>query len=169
MQLVKKICLLGDFSVGKTSLIRRFTENRFDESYLSTIGVKVSRKSIALHTTVPTMLTLMIWDTSGSEPFTNIVQTYYQGASGAVLVCDLTRAETVNSLSKYAHNFLNVNASVPLVVLVNKVDMINERSVSDELIAEMIAPLGAPWLHTSAKTGEGVDEAFHLLGRLLNT
>jgi Fe2+ transport system protein B len=64
---------------------------------------------------------------------------------------------------------LNVNASVPLVVLVNKVDMINERSVSDELISEMIAPLGAPWLHTSAKTGEGVDEAFHLLGRLLNT
>ncbi len=169
MHYIKKICLLGDFSVGKTSLIRRFTENRFDDSYLSTIGVKVSRKEIPLQVAAPVTLTLMIWDTSGSEPFTNIVRTYYQGASGALLVGDLTRAETVASLATYAREFHSVNVAVPLVVLANKADLIKERTVSDDLIAEVTAPLSASWLYTSAKTGEGVDAAFHLLGQLIYT
>lgn len=165
MQVAKKICLLGDFSVGKTSLVRRFTENRFDDRYLSTIGVKVSRKVIELQTTGQVTLTLMIWDTSGSEPFNNIVRTYYQGAAGALLVCDLTREETLASLAAYAQDFCSVNANVPLVVLANKVDLHNERAVPDEQVVTATTELGAPWLHTSAKTGAGVDEAFHLLGQ----
>lgn len=169
MHYVKKICLLGDFSVGKTSLVRRFTENRFDDRYLSTLGVKVSRKLLSLEPKAPVQVTLMIWDTSGGDPFSNVVRSYYQGASGALLVCDLTRIDTIASMQRYAHEFRNVNAGVPLVVLLNKVDLINERMVSDDLIAETTTALGAPWFYSSAKTGQGVEPGFHALGELICT
>ena len=95
----KKICLLGDFSVGKTSLINRFVYDRFDERYLSTIGVKVTRKELAPRQGRPAHL--LIWDMAGSEDFSGVRNNYLQGASGALLVCDLTRANTLDSLTNY--------------------------------------------------------------------
>ena len=103
-----KICLIGDFAVGKTSLIRRFTESRFSDTYLSTIGVRVSRRVVQIADTPPTTLTMLIWDTAGSEPFTTIVQSYYRGARGAALVCDLTRSDTAAALERYAQEFLQI-------------------------------------------------------------
>ena len=110
-----KICLIGDFAVGKTSLIRRFTESRFSDTYLSTIGVRVSRRVVQIADTPPTALTMLIWDTAGSEPFTTIVRSYYRGARGAALVCDLTRSDTAAALERYAQEFLQVNPCVPLL------------------------------------------------------
>ncbi|MFN3372526.1 MAG: Rab family GTPase, partial [Chloroflexus sp.] len=89
-QLAAKICLLGEFSVGKTSLIRRFVEGIFDERYLSTLGVKISRHSLTID---HIDMNLIIWDTTGGERFNQIVQNYYRGAAGALLVCDLTRPD----------------------------------------------------------------------------
>jgi small GTP-binding protein len=161
-QLTKKICLIGDFAVGKTSLVRRFTESRFDEHYLSTIGVRVSRKATSL--TPEITLTMMIWDTAGGEAFNHIVRTYYQGASGALLVCDLTRIETVTGLVGYASDFLSVNPGAPLVIIGNKLDLAGQHMVSLERLADLARVLGAPWVRSSAKTGDGVDQAFHTLG-----
>jgi small GTP-binding protein len=168
MQYTKKICLIGDFSVGKTSLIRRFTEGRFDDSYLSTIGVKVSRKQILLDTSGQVEITFMIWDTAGSEGFSNIVRRYYQGAAGALLVCDLTRAATVQSLEAYARDFHSINAGVPLVILANKVDLVQERAVTSDQLDEINRTLNAAHIYTSAKSGEGVEEGFYRLGRLID-
>jgi small GTP-binding protein len=160
--LTKKICLIGDFAVGKTSLVRRFVESRFSEGYLSTIGVRVSRRVVDLP---PRSLNLMIWDTAGGDPFSSVVQSYYRGASGALLVCDLTRGETVASIGRYAQEFRAVNPGSPLVVVGNKVDLASQRAVTDEQIAEASSAYGAPWYLSSAKTGEQVEQAFLTLGQ----
>lgn len=134
MNQIAKVCLIGDFAVGKTSLIRRFTESRFSESYLSTIGIRVSRKT--LQTSDSSTLTLMIWDTAGGEPFTTVVRSYYRGSRGAALVCDVTRPETVTSLMRYAREFHTVNPGVSLIMMANKIDLRSERAVTDAQLDE---------------------------------
>ena len=96
----KKICLVGDFSVGKTSLIRRFVENKFSDRYLSTVGVKISRKSIEVETAIASQLVnLLIWDIEGQTKFQSIATSYLKGASGSIIVADITRPETLEHLS----------------------------------------------------------------------
>ncbi|MCX7860317.1 MAG: GTP-binding protein [Chloroflexus sp.] len=161
-RLVAKICLLGEFSVGKTSLIRRFVEGIFDERYLSTLGVKISRHTLQVD---HINMDLIIWDTTGGERFDQIVQNYYRGAAGALLVCDLTRPDTLPVLSEYAAAFHRASPATPLVIAANKVDLTTQRRIADEEIAALAASLSADWLCTSARTGEGVSEAFQTLGR----
>ncbi len=157
----KKICLLGDFAVGKTSLVRRFIEGVFDDKYLSTIGARVSRKVLTVHG-VP--LTLLVWDLAGEEKFARVMHSYYRGAAGAILVCDLTRAETFPSLKDYVQAFWGVNPRAPVVVVGNKVDLLEQRLISDAELAEVAAELNAFWLTSSAKTGENVQGLFEQLG-----
>lgn len=157
---MKKVCLLGDFSVGKTSLVRRFVEGRFDDRYLSTIGVKISRKELERETHT---LNLLIWDLAGSEEFEHVSQRYLLGASGALIVCDLTRPDTVAVLEDYAEQMTAMNPDVAIVLIGNKVDLVEERAVEDDTIAAAAEALGRPWLLTSAKSGEKVDDAFLLL------
>lgn len=97
--LSKKVCLLGDFAVGKTSLVRRFVHDYFDDQYLSTIGVKVSRKTINIAQGEQIVeLTMMLWDLAGSEEFTHLRASYLRGAAGVLLVGDLTRPLTFDTL-----------------------------------------------------------------------
>ncbi|WP_298402880.1 Rab family GTPase [uncultured Chloroflexus sp.] len=161
-QLTAKICLLGEFSVGKTSLIRRFVEGIFDERYLSTLGVKISRHSLKLN---HIDINLIIWDTTGGERFNQIVQNYYRGAAGALLVCDLTRPDTLPVLSEYAEAFHRASPHTPLVIAANKADLTEQRRIADDDIAAVATNLSADWLCTSARTGAGVNEAFQVLGR----
>jgi len=168
----KKVCLVGDFAVGKTSLIRRFVYDLFDDKYLSTIGVKVSRKRIMLPSAegadAPlTELTMMLWDLAGSEEFTQVRASYLRGTAGALLVCDLTRAETLESLRSYADDLWSVSPSARVVLAANKQDLVEERQLTVEQIEAAAADLGAPFYLTSAKTGQGVEAAFYHLGRLL--
>lgn len=167
LQRSKKICLLGEFGVGKSSLIRRFVESRFDDRYLSTIGVLVSRKSVALDRPAPIDLTMMIWDTAGGEPFSTVVRSYYQGAAGALIVCDLTRAETSAALSDYATNLRAVNPQAQLVLVANKVDLVGQREISDDQLTAVSRHLAAPLVLSSARTGEGVEDAFQLLANAI--
>ena len=107
----KKICLLGDFGVGKTSLIRQFVEDRFDDRYLTTIGVKISRKTIARSYGSMSML---IWDLAGSTGFNSISNSsYMQGTAGAVIVCDITRRETLAIFSEYRASSPNYESEDP--------------------------------------------------------
>jgi small GTP-binding protein len=159
----KKICMLGDFAVGKTSLVRRFVEGRFDDRYLSTIGVKISRRAVEL-SQYPS-IHLLVWDLAGSEEFTGLQTSYLQGASGALLVCDLTRAATCDTLESYAGRLRQVNARVMMIIAGNKADMVEQRVVSDEQLAKLAGKLGATSFLTSAKTGDGVEQAFQSLTR----
>jgi small GTP-binding protein len=167
-KLSKKVCLLGDFSVGKTSLLRRFVEGRFDERYLSTIGVKVDRKVMPLSTpNGDVSLTLMLWDLAGGPDAGPVVPSYYRGASGAVIACDLTRPETLSGVSKYAESFLTANPAARLVMAANKVDLVEERRMGDDELADVSSAIKAALFLTSAKTGEQVEAMFQELGTRL--
>jgi small GTP-binding protein len=156
----KKVCLLGDFAVGKTSLIRRFVEGRFDEKYLSTIGVNISRKSV---TRPDYTLNLLIWDLAGGDDYTEAAASYLRGAAGALIVCDLTREETLAAYERYATQLRAVNAKAALVFVANKVDLADQRAISDESLQSATDHLGGPCHFTSAKTGQQVEDAFRSL------
>ena len=164
----KKVCLLGDFAVGKTSLVRRFVYDIFDEKYISTIGVKVSRKTVAvpLDDGVVVELTMMLWDLAGSEDFGQMRGSYLRGSSGAILVCDLTRPETLISLDGYMTDLRKINPEAMIVVVANKNDSREHRLLLHQ-VEEGAANLGAKCFVTSARTGENVEDMFRYLGRVL--
>ncbi|MBK8619642.1 MAG: GTP-binding protein [Anaerolineales bacterium] len=155
----KKICLLGDFGVGKTSLVQRLVAGRFDDKYLSTVGVKVSRKTLGRSYGEMNML---VWDLAGSNGFESISSNaYMQGAKGALIVCDLTRRDTLLALGNYARQSQIMNPGIQLVFVCNKADLVKERVISDlDLLAVLSAFNETKFFLTSAKTGEQVEEAF---------
>lgn len=164
----KKICLLGDFAVGKSSLMRRFVYDRFDDKYLSTIGVKVSRKTIMTPKGSDVAeLNMMIWDLAGSEEFTPIRASYFGGAAGAVLVCDLTRTETLDHLEAYVNDFYRVRPNTKIVIAANKVDLSDQLLLDSQAVADVAGRLNAPYFMTSAKVGDDVDTMFRHLGQLI--
>jgi small GTP-binding protein len=166
--LSKKVCLLGDFAVGKTSLVRRFVYDRFDDRYITTIGVKVSRKTVAVVRAYGTVeLTMMLWDLAGSEEFDRVRASYLRGTAGAVLVCDLTRPETLDSLRTYQENLFNANPEAKLVLAANKQDLIEQQRLGTAQIEAFAAELDIPHYLTSAKTGDEVEQLFRQLGSLL--
>ena len=160
----KKICLLGSFAVGKTSLVRRYIQGRFDDKYLSTVGVKVSRKILPQRNCD---LHMLIWDLAGDKEFNRLEWGYLQGVAGAIIVCDLTRADSLLAYHKYVQQVRTINSSVPLVFFANKVDLTKERVISDQTLQSISSELGGSMLLTSAKTGEQVEEGFQLLAQRL--
>ncbi|BAZ13821.1 Ras family small GTPase [Calothrix sp. NIES-4071] len=167
----KKICLVGDFAVGKTSLIRRFVDRQFSDKYLSTVGVKISRKAVDLIDidSQQKELQLLIWDIEGSNKFKSIAPTYFQGAKGAIIVADVTQQETLTNISEHIQNFLLVNPQASIVVALNKSDLIEAEYL--EKIRQMYQfdnqnHVLSTYL-TSAKTGKNVDEMFQLLAHSL--
>lgn len=160
----KKVCLLGDFAVGKTSLVRRYVEGRFDEKYLSTIGVSISQKQVDWedHT-----CSLLIWDLAGGERFSAYQSSYLRGAAGALLVSDLTRPETQAALAQYAQDIRSVNPSAALVFLGNKIDLLSEPGASQAELAHLARGYASPCYLTSAKTGQAIQPAILALAQQL--
>jgi small GTP-binding protein len=170
----KKVCLLGDFAVGKTSLVRRFVYDLFDDKYISTIGVKVSRKTVAVPRDDQIVeLTLMLWDLAGSEEFDRVRASYLRGSAGAVLVCDLTRPETLHGLRRYAEELLAASPGAQVILAANKRDLVEPFPAEDlpvldlEEIEREASRLESPYRLTSAKTGDDVEDLFRRLGQLL--
>lgn len=166
--LSKKVCLLGDFAVGKTSLVRRFVYNLYDDKYLSTIGVKVSRKNVVLPLRADIVdLTLMLWDLAGSEEFNDVRASYLRGAAGGLLVCDLTRPDTLDSLFNYAAELRAMNDAATIVIAANKDDLRQQHQLTLDQVQTAASNLNAVCFSTSARSGQNVEEAFRHLGRLL--
>lgn len=162
MAIFKKVVMMGSFAVGKTSLVRRFVEGSFDDKYLSTMGVKVSRKPMSVD---GTDLTLMLWDISGREGFEGLRPSYLKGASGIILVGDTTRARTFETLDAEVGSVVSAVGGVPRVMCANKSDL--PPAIDQGAIVEQAGRLGAPWFATSAMSGAGVEEAFLTLGRAI--
>jgi small GTP-binding protein len=180
MELKKKIVIIGDSAVGKTSLIRRYVFNQFQDSYISTIGSKVTTKECLIkrpHHSVD--ITFVIWDLIGREGYKGIHARTFAGVSGAILVADLTRKETLHSLERYwIPLLLEVVDNVPLVFACNKSDLEGKCEFEPEDIIEIadryngridgILPKElATSYSTSAKTGSNVENTFESLGHLL--
>ena len=156
----KKICMVGDFGVGKTSLIRRFVDRQFNDQYLSTVGVKISRKLIE-----SVNLQMLIWDIEGHTKFKGIAPSYLQGASGALIVADVSRIETIERIPEHAQLFLSINPKGSLIVTLNKSDLIDEEKLTKLLQMVELQKLErvSKIYQTSAKTGAYVDEIFEEL------
>jgi len=165
----KKICLIGSFAVGKTSLIEQFVYNRFDESYLTTIGVKISQKILPPtedHQSGRTFQhTFLIWDIAGLEKFDHMALNYFRGAAGALAVADLTRQDTIEELHKYCDKFLTVNSSANLVIIGNKIDIFHEDQQIVSELRKVAEHFSTDFLLTSAKSGERVEHAFLMLSK----
>jgi small GTP-binding protein len=159
---IRKVCLLGDGGVGKTSLVRRFVEDSFRDEYIVSFGTKVSKKVLELG---DVELTLMLWDILGQKSDDSLHSAYYKGANGAMLVCDVTRAQTVEHLVKWKENFLNAAPGAKVILVANKADL--EPKIPIEQFKNVEGALGGEILMTSAKTGEGVETALLKLGKAI--
>ena len=182
MKIKKKIVLLGDSAVGKTSLIRRYVFNQFEDFYISTIGTKVTMKELSLPGPEPEEeieLTLIIWDLIGREGYSALHSRSFVGVNGALLVADLTRRETLNNLERYwIPSLFKVVENVPLVFTCNKSDLKRQFEFKPDELAvmakkydtdvEKVLPKSlSTYYSTSAKTGKNVEHAFESLGYML--
>ena len=157
----KKICMLGTFAVGKTSLVRRFVESIYSDKYHTTVGVKIDKKQVQLESGE---MTLILWDIEGSQTENDLRKSYLRGAAGYLLVIDGTRQDTLYQGLALQKRVTETIGSVPFLILMNKADLTSEWSISQR---ETEALLDKGWevMKTSAKTGFGVEEAFHALAR----
>lgn len=155
--------MLGTFAVGKTSLVRRFVESIYSEEYHTTIGVKIDNKTIHVG---EKLLTMMLWDIYGWDDFQTLRMEYLRGMSGYLLVADGTRRSTVDDALSIAQNVERGFEKTPFVFLLNKKDLADEWEVDSEM-EKRIAERGWTVMRSSAKTGEGVEEAFNKLARAM--
>ena len=151
-----KTVVVGDPSVGKTSLIRRFSDNKFDESYTPTIGTDFNLKIVKLP---GIQVAITIWDIGGHEQFHDIRNFYYEGANCAIIVFDLTRRETFKSVKMWRDDILKWTGNIPLAIFGNKKDL-EKKQISKRDINKIISEIRALYFETSAKTGENVNNAF---------
>jgi small GTP-binding protein len=152
----KKICMVGVFGTGKTSLVQQFIYSKFSERYHSTVGVKIDRKEVLL---AGTQVNLLLWDLAGEDRFQGVQASYLRGSSGIVFVVDGTRRETLAELAGLQALVQQTVGAVPAVIAVNKADLVDrwqvDRSDTDRLLGERRFVV-----QTSAKTGLGVQDAF---------
>ncbi|UCE38661.1 MAG: GTP-binding protein [Thermoplasmata archaeon] len=164
-----KICLAGDVQVGKTSLIGRYVHDVFGDKYLSTIGTKVTRKQIRLEypkRETEVKMEAMIWDIMGQKNFRKLFsEKYFNGANGIIGVCNLTDEESLKSLYEWIYTARRFAGDVPVLILANKNDLIEEIKLSPDVLQKTASDLGSSYLFTSAKTGENVSQAFLTMGK----
>jgi len=165
-----KICMVGEEGVGKTSLIRRFVLSQFDEKYLRTVGTMVSKKVVELGPIDGKNYTLhmLVWDIMGRRDFMSLYkEAYFSRARGILAVCDLTRPETLDALGDWIEGIqTTVGADAPVFVLANKKDMTDHARLEDDAILAFCELHSAPYLLTSARTGENVEVAFTKLAEM---
>ena len=152
----KKICMLGGFSVGKTSLVKRYVMSVFSETYLTTVGVKIDKKTVVLPDRT---VNLILWDLAGEDDLASLRMSYLRGASGYVLVADGTRAATLDMALSLRLRVEADYGALPFVLLLNKADLLDQWAIDNATI-DRLRDQGW-WVRTSsARTGEGVEEAF---------
>ncbi|MDR0453392.1 MAG: GTP-binding protein [Deferribacteraceae bacterium] len=152
----KKVCIMGAFSVGKTSLVERYVHSIFSDSYLSTVGVKISKKDIMVNNIE---IAMVLWDMEGKDDFSDINMTYLRGAMGFFAVADFTRKETLDAALQIRKRATElIGKSVPNILLLNKEDAAI-REITDAHLAEL-TDSGIQFFLTSAKTGKNVESAF---------
>jgi len=157
----KKICMLGSFAVGKTSLVRRFVESIYSESYQTTVGVKIDKKVVSVD---GKEITLVLWDLYGEDDFQKMRWSHFQGASGYLLVADGTRRGTLEKAVALEQKAREEVGPIPFVLVINKSDLVDEWDLDPEMEGRHEA-MNWTVLRSSAKTGEGVEEAFLQLTR----
>lgn len=159
----KKVCMLGTFAVGKTSLVRRFVESIYSDKYHTTVGVKIDKKVVQVD---ESELMLMLWDLEGTESEHELRKSYLRGAAGYLLVADGTRQDTLYKALALQTSVMETLGPVPFLLLMNKADLSEDWSISERETAAL-REKGWEVIQTSARTGLGVEDAFHSLAKKL--
>ncbi len=162
--LTRKICMIGDFAVGKTSLVERYVHSTFSEEYHTTIGVKVDSKLLELPS--GDRLTLVLWDIAGTDRLATLDANYLQGATGYLLVADSTRRETLETAVGLQQQVESRLGPRPFVLLTNKQDLGEQLELNPDALRQLDSR-GWHRVPTSALSGEGVEKAFAQLGQQL--
>ena len=157
----KKVCMVGAFAVGKTSLVRRYVESIFSERYQTTVGVKIDKKQLEIDGQA---LTMVLWDLAGEDGLAQLRPSHLRGASGIILVADGCRAGTLEVARKLRERIADETGPVPFVLALNKSDLAEQWEVTDSAI-EPLESAGWTCMRTSAKDGSGVEGMFLTLAR----
>ncbi len=160
-----KVCLVGEVAVGKTSLVKRYVLDAFEDRYVATVGTKVTKKSLDVTWQgEPAALDLMIWDIMGERGFRALLkEAYFHGAQAVLAVADATRRDTLYDLNNWINLSKREVGNVPLVFLANKVDLVDRTVVTRDDLARLGENHLAPFFLTSAKTGANVEAAFEAI------
>ncbi|WP_213956587.1 MULTISPECIES: Rab family GTPase [unclassified Variovorax] len=161
--LQKKICLLGAFGVGKTSLVRRYVDTIFSDAYLTTVGVKIDKKVMTVGSE---QMALILWDIAGEDAVAAVRVSYLRGAAGYLLVIDGTRPETLDTAASIQSRITAEIGAVPFLALLNKADLVEDWALAPERV-EQLEAAGWTFRRTSAKTGDSVEAAFEELATRL--
>ncbi|MEE9150581.1 MAG: Rab family GTPase [Thermoplasmata archaeon] len=166
-EMMKKMCVLGDGAVGKTSLIRKFVLDRFDDRYIATIGTKTSAKALQFPTVKEVInLKLQIWDILGQKGYTKLHLSSFRGTKGIFMVADLTRKETLHSIETYwIPKMQYLVGSIPFIILGNKKDLIKNAEFTEDDLKKLSSKYKVQYYLTSAKSGKNVNRAFYSLGK----
>lgn len=157
--LQKKICMVGAFATGKTSLVSRFVNSIFSDKYQTTVGVKIDKKTVNLG---DKELNLILWDLYGEDEFQKVRMSYLRGSSGYLLVVDATRHNTLEKALNLQNRVEETIGQVPFILVINKSDLADEWEISNSEIDEL-RQKGWTVIKTSAKTGLGVEKTFQTL------
>lgn len=165
-----KICLIGEKAVGKTSLIRRYVLNMFDDRYITTIGTKVSKKEIVIPRPdqgLEVHIDMTIWDIMGEKGFRELLkEAYFYGANGVLAVADITRERSLSDLDDWIDSTIKVAGKIPMIIAVNKTDLEGAIQYGDKEVSQLAKAFNSPFLYTSAKKGDKVEEVFKKLGEM---
>jgi len=164
-----KICLIGESAVGKTSLIRRFVHDSFDDKYIRTMGTKVTKKELTIEGMVnngPMDVQLLIWDIVGERSFRQLLQeSFFFGTQGVLGTCDLTRENTLSELGNWMDFVMRITDKIPVVFLGNKNDLPGQQVNLKDISNFATRYENSEAYITSAKTGYNVEQAFKTLGQ----
>jgi small GTP-binding protein len=164
-EFVFKVVAIGDGGVGKTSITMRYVYDKFDTKYKATIGVSYAVKKLV---SGDSKITLSILDTGGQEMFDYIRPFYYKGASGAIIVYDVTRRKSFDHLERWFTDlYKNCGGEIPVILIANKIDLIEEREISTAEGESYARQRGVPFYETSAKTGQNVIDVMAELAKLI--
>jgi small GTP-binding protein len=156
----KKICMVGAFGVGKTSLVSRFVHSIFSEKYQTTVGVKIDKKQLTID---GKEITLVLWDLAGEDALTQVKPTHLRGSSGYLLVADGTRRNTLDVAIDLQRRAAEATGDTPFILIANKSDVRQSWEITDQELKALEEGQGWKVIQTSAREGTGVEEAFRQL------
>ena len=157
-----KLVLIGDTCVGKSCILVRFSDDIFDDNYVTTIGVDFRFKTMVVKNKV---VKIQIWDTAGQERYRSITTAYYRGAAAIIICCDCTNEESFNNIKNWVEEIgkYTDKDAVDKMVFMNKCDLTEDRCIKKEDIDKFQKENGIKVLEVSAKTGEGIDKGFEYI------